>query len=215
MQVNDDQVRASDGLSPTVEPVPVSPLRASIPDAGMLPNITYLSCGLCHGTRETKWGPCSSCADPEPALARWMLERLKEQQIDFLRAYSHTLAYQPITKAEYERFTCEYFVEADDGVWDEDAEMWLIPNTSHWFASGMHRYGPHGAASFIRYNPMGLLLRECLMCGAGAMLPHMYPSRRAQGTSAGTAETGTGSGLQPAGPVGETDAPEATGDHPC
>ena len=156
---------------------------------GMLPNITYLSCTLCYGTRTTKWGPCTSCADPDPVLARWMLERLSEQQIDFLRAYSHTLADQPVTGAEYDSHTCQFWIEDSDGVWDEDAEFWLIPNTKHWFASGMHRFGPNGSASFIRYNPMGLLLRECLMCGADANVPHMYPARDAQAIEARSGET--------------------------
>jgi len=35
----------------------------------------------------------------------------------------------------------------------------------------------------------------------------------AQGTSAGTADTGTGSGLQPAGPVAESDAPKGDPSH--
>jgi hypothetical protein len=149
-------------------------------NAGMLPNITYLSCPICYGSRQWSGGACSSCADPDPARVRWMLPRLTAEQIDFLRAYGHSLAAQPVTDAEYDAHRCEFYVEDDDGEFDEDAGIWLIPNTRHWFAGGEHRMGPAGNVSFIRYNPTGLLLRDCLMAGAGAELPSMYPPRSAE-----------------------------------
>lgn len=162
---------------------------ATIASAGMLPNITYLSCPLCYGARQTDLGPCQSCADPDRQRVRWMLARLSADQIDFLRAFEHTLAEQPVTDTEHDTHRCEFFVEGSDGVWDEQDEFWLIPNTRHWFASGMFHSGPCGNGSFIRYNPAGLLLRECLMAGAIAEVPHMYPPRHAQGIAAGTDET--------------------------
>lgn len=152
-------------------------IAGSVPNAGMLPNITYLSCPLCLGTRETATGPCSTCADPDLARVRWMLERLSADQIDFLRAYGHTLAKQPVTAEEYDAHRCELYVEDWDGEYDEEEDFWVIPNTCYWFASGEHRMGPHGNCSFIRYNPAGLLLRECLKFSATAEVPHMYPPR--------------------------------------
>jgi hypothetical protein len=180
MMRKDMGVAASPPLShPSgAEPVPVSG-KAGIANAGMQPNVTYLSCPLCHGSRETSFGKCISCADPDPTRVRWMLERLTAEQIDFIRAYGHTLAKQPVTEAEYDAHSCEFYVEDWDGEYDEDEDIWLIPNTRYWFAGGQHRMGPCGNASFINYNPTGLLLRECLMCGADSALPSMYPPRHA------------------------------------
>jgi hypothetical protein len=106
-----------------------------------------------------------------------MLERLQPDQIDFLRAFGHTLARQPVTETEWQQYRCEYFVEDDDGEPHLDFSGWLVPPSRRWFASGCTRSGPCGWVSFIQYNPVGLLLRECLMCGAGAVLPQMYPAR--------------------------------------
>lgn len=138
----------------------------------MLPNTAYASCPLCYGSRTVSDGPCTSCADPDPVRARKVLEQLTPDQMAFLRAYGHTLAKQPLTLAEHNSHQCEYFVEEWDGQFDEDAEIWIIPNTRHWFASGEMRFGPCGEGYFIRYNPLGLLLRDCLMYGADAVVPH-------------------------------------------
>lgn len=68
-----------------------------------------------------------------------------------------------------------------------------------------------------RRLPIGLTCADCLhgkRCDRlfGAVRRaftscDFWPSRFTQGASAGTAETGTGSGLLPAGPVTEGDAP--------
>jgi len=139
----------------------------------MLPNTTYVSCPICFGTRIAFDAPCRTCADPDPAIARKVLERLSPEQMAFLRAYGHTLANQPITKAEQDAHRCEYWIEDDDGVYDDGYEgIWLIEPTRHWFAGGKMRFGPCGEGYFINYNPLGLLLRECLMAGADAIVPH-------------------------------------------
>jgi hypothetical protein len=132
----------------------------------------YASCPICHGARSTTFGPCTTCADPEPAKARRVLERLSVAQMAFLRAYRHTLAAQPLTKEEHDALCIEYFVEENDGEFDDELDIWLVPNTRIWFASGQCRFGPCGSAYFIRYNPLGLLLRECLMAGADALVRH-------------------------------------------
>ncbi|WP_066723453.1 hypothetical protein [Sphingomonas pituitosa] len=139
---------------------------------GMLPAVTYFSCIICHGTGEAFGGECTSCTDPDIGVARFVLERLTVEQMAFLRAYGHTLAYQPVTRSEERAHSCEYWVEADDGEWSEDRMNWIIPPTRHWFGSGMSKSGPGGGAYFIKYNPLGLVLRECLSAGAGACLPH-------------------------------------------
>lgn len=139
---------------------------------GALPNATYLSCPICYGSRVAFESECRSCADPDFRVARFVLERLRPEQIALLRAYGHTLAQQPVD--DYPK-SVEFFVEADDGEWDEDLEGWLVPPTRHWFASGRMRFGPCGAASFVSYNPLGLLLRECLMAGADAAVPSYSP----------------------------------------
>lgn len=179
----------------THEPNPqaVSSVPVGIPSAGMLPHTTYHSCYICFGTRVAFGEACRTCADPDPAVARYVIERLHPDQMAFLRAYGHTLAQQPLAEGDYP--SIEFFVEADDGVFDEDAEsydetMWLVPPTRHWFAGGMSRFGPCGTKHFIHYNPLGLLLRECLMAGADAAVPQ---SRPAQAMAARSGETGTGS----------------------
>ncbi len=145
---------------------------------GLLPNITYLSCPLCQGTRKIfDDQPCSQCADPDIARVRWMLPRLSVGQIDFLRAFEHTLADQPVTREERAAFPFDLFVEDEQsGEQDYDGE-WFVPQKAYWFASGHAHSGPCGNGEFIRYNPTGLLLRECLMVGATAYIPHMYPAR--------------------------------------
>jgi len=138
----------------------------------MLPNTVYASCHICYGSRVAFDEPCRTCADPDPVAARKVLERLTVEQMTFLRAYGHTLAYQPVTKAEQDANKCELWVEDDDGVLDDSYEGgWLISPTKLWFGGGMMRFGPCGSGYFIKYNPLGLLLRECLMSGADAMVP--------------------------------------------
>jgi hypothetical protein len=131
----------------------------------------YASCPICHGSRTALGGACSWCADPDPVLARKVLERLTIPQMGFLRAYRHTLAEQPVTLAEQKAHFVEYFVEDDDSAWDEASDEILWPATRLWFASGRMSFRYGSASYFIRYNPLGLLLRECLMCGADAMVP--------------------------------------------
>ena len=149
---------------------------------GLLPNITYLSCPLCKGTRKSgaDGEPCTSCEDPDLARVRWMLPRLTVAQIDFLRAFEHTLADQPVTKAEYDAHGCELFVD-DEQTGEQDYDgNWVFEPQRHWFASGMAHSGPCGNCTFIRYTPTALMLREALICGATALIPHMYPARHDQ-----------------------------------
>lgn len=136
------------------------------------------SCTICHGsgtwsystTDDEKSEPCSSCASPDPVLARKVLALLTPAQMAFLRRFEHTLANQPITAAEWDAVPRMY-VEDDDGVIDDDWNGYLIPPTRHWFAGGRASLGPGaGIATFVSYNPLGLLLRECLMAGADAGL---------------------------------------------
>lgn len=181
----------SQGFAPQPA-TPSSPVGADPSRKAMLPNTTYASCPICHGSRVAFDGPCSTCLDPEPALARKVLERLTREQMAYLRAYGHTLAYQPVSKAEHDAHQCELWVEDDDGVLDNDTyEDWLFPPTRHWFGSGQMRFGPCGEAYFISYNPLGLLLRECLMAGADAVVPHSTP--RDSDGSGEASETRSGS----------------------
>lgn len=67
---------------------------------------------------------------------------------------------------------------------------------------------PYFSLGLVRVRETGAVVvpppaLTCMYCGEG-----WERKLRAQGTSAGTAETGTGSGRQPAGPVGNADAPE-------
>ncbi len=138
----------------------------------LFPETVYASCHICHGTREAFGAPCTSCADPDLAVARIALERLTPAQMAFLRAYGHTLAEQPVTAAEYDAHQIEFFVGMGDAVYDDDDGDLLVPETRHWFAGGHFIIGAGARrAAFIRYNPLGLLLRECLMAGADANVP--------------------------------------------
>ena len=166
--------RSPDGSGYSAEPEPsctVSAVPVSIPNA--LPNATYFSCRICHGSRVAFGETCRSCADPDPAIVRFALERLTPDQMAFLRTYGHTLAEQPV--AEYPH-DIQMFVSADDGIWDEEFDGWIVPHTEHWFASGHLKFGPAGNASFVRLNPLGLVLRECLMAGADCNVPHYVPA---------------------------------------
>lgn len=129
------------------------------------------SCRLCYGTGV--WGkegePCQCRKPIAPATVRQVLARLTVEQMEFLRAYEHTLALQPVTEAEWDLRRVSYFVEEDDAVYDDDWERTiLVPPTTHWFAGGQASMGPQhdGVKTWIQYNPLGLALRECLMCGA-------------------------------------------------
>ena len=145
----------------------------------LLPNITYLSCPLCHGAREIFDKPCNRCSDPDIGRLRWMLPRLTVDQIDMIRFFEHTLAEQPFTNEERKNHRCEYFVEDEQtGELDiEDGVGWLVPPDRYWFASGRYSSGPCGNGGFFQFNATGLLLRECLMTAATAIIPHMYPPR--------------------------------------
>jgi hypothetical protein len=133
-------------------------------------NALLVSCGLCQGTKIAFDGECQSCKAPDPALARRVLGMLRSQQIELLRAFEHTLAYQPLTEAEFKAIRCEFWVEEDDVLRDLDTDAVIAPGTRHWFAGSWSRSqsGETTFSHFIRYNPLGLLLRTCLMPGADA-----------------------------------------------
>lgn len=178
----------------------------SHPSRGMLHRTIYHSCIICHGTGRAFDADCRSCTDPDPVLARKVLERLRPPQMAFLRAYGHTLAEQPVTGEEWDAHLIEFYVEDDDGVWDDDGL--IFPPTRYWFASGHCRMGPCGFATFIRYNPLGLLLRECLMAGAdGHVAPCDSDGPRMAETNADSARGEAGparaEGIAPPPPSGE------------
>lgn len=179
---------APSGLSPCG-----SQAEPAVTNAWFSPTI-YLSCPICFGSREAFGEQCRRCADPEPALARKVLERLRSGQVRFLRSFGHTLSYQPVTAAEWDEFRlCDFYIEDDDGVNDPNDYAWRIPPTRHWFAGSQvsMRYG--SLATYVHYNPLGLMLRECLMAGADAAL-----AAPASALEARRGETGTGS-------IGEAD----------
>ena len=161
---------APSGCQPSAS-APDGSSQSGIPNALFSPMV-YLSCPICFGSRQAFSEPCRTCADPNPVVARKVLQRLREDQMRFLRAFAHTLANQPVTGAEWDEFAlCDFYIEDDDGVDDPDDYAWLVPPAKIWFASSQAslRYG--SIATFVRYNPLGLLLRECLIAGADAMLP--------------------------------------------
>lgn len=125
------------------------------------------SCIVCHGGGV--WGdrayPCNCRAVIEPAQVRKVLGLISVEQMAFLRAYQHSLAYQLISDDEFKAHRCEYWVEEDDAV--IDGYDLLIPATKIWFASGrsISREYHTDWQHWIRYNPLGLALRECLLCG--------------------------------------------------
>lgn len=129
------------------------------------------SCIICAGTKVWKWGdteePCRSCADPDALLVRRVLGMLEPKHMAFLRAYNHTLAYQPVTPEEWDTHT-RFFVDDDDAVIDEGCHEVLMPATSHWFGGGMARMAHGSIGVWHRYTPLGLALRDCLMAGSDA-----------------------------------------------
>jgi len=136
------------------------------------------SCIICYGSKtwETNAGTeeCRSCVEPDVLLVRKVLNMLTPPQMAFLRAYGHTLAYQPVTPEEHDAQPALY-VENDDAVWEDAGDMGyndpIIPATQHWFASGWARLAHGGVGSWIKYNPLGLALRDCLMAGSDAAVP--------------------------------------------
>ena len=129
------------------------------------------SCRLCFGSGV--WGkqsdPCQCRKPIKPATVRQVLVRLTVAQMEFLRAYEHTLANQPVTAEEWDKHNVSFYVEEDDAVYDTDYEQTLlVPATAHWFAGGQSSSGPQhdGVKMWVHYTPLGLALRECLMCGA-------------------------------------------------
>lgn len=170
--------------------------------------VVYLSCPICYGSREAFGEECRTCADPDLVKARKVLQQLRDDQMRFLRAFGHTLANQPVTGEEWDEYAlCQFWIEDDDGVDDPNDYGWLIPPTKIWFASSQASIHYGSLVTSIRYNPLGLLLRECLMAGADAMLPApaSVDTRR-------MAETGeaTGSVRSTSGAVAEGQTPDPT-----
>lgn len=133
-------------------------------------NALIASCGVCRGTKIAFGDTCRTCQAPDPVIARRVLGMLSSQQIELLRAFEHTLAYQPLTEAEFTAIRCEFWVEDDDALRDLDTDAVIAPGTRHWFAGAMSRSqaGESTFSHFIHYSPLGLLLRNCLMPGADA-----------------------------------------------
>jgi hypothetical protein len=136
------------------------------------------SCHLCFGKGVLSYPNCDdticNCRKvADVATIRRMLMLLTVDQMAFLRAFEHTLAYQPVTPAEWDGVCAHgFYVEEDDAVISDDFSELLVPATKYWFASGMSHMGPsrNGIGLWIHYNPTGLALRECLMAGATAMV---------------------------------------------
>ena len=132
------------------------------------------TCYLCFGAKvlyESKT-PCN-CADPvDPAVVRFCLDRLTVEQMTFLRFGAHTLAMQPWTEEDQKAHKGEFFVGCGDevyaeGEYDGYEPVILVPETQHWFASGMMHFGPEvqeGGRYYFQYRPLGLFLREALIC---------------------------------------------------
>lgn len=68
-------------------------------------------CQLCPGSEE--W-PCTWCADPDHRSVSLILERATPEQKSLLLWGEATLAYQPMTPAEWDEHLCNYYVEEDD-----------------------------------------------------------------------------------------------------
>lgn len=240
MQVNDDQVRASDGLSPTVEPVPVSPLRASIPDAvgiecrhhygitthdfrdGMtVPEIVYwLIRNAWHTKALTDDNHTWEVVEKDPMGWSYIHIIKNEKSPRFvLRPSWHpdgpgatwfTQEYRIATFTSIAWEIADLLAWADR--WDADAERQRDTIRGRKARAKYNSYAKtkRREAEIVRSRWPGFqgIERTGLQ---KRWHEHRVP---AQGMSA-EGQDPQGLGATPAGPVGETDAPQATGDQPC